>query len=92
MEFIDEKYTVIENLSKIDEPHPELIETYGEDLKLVLRQMGENPRKVWTVLDHGKEHEGYEHLYVVAGYHLCNRLNYIVTEQEWENEDEVYLY
>jgi len=92
LKLLDETYKIVENLSTIDHPHPELIETYDGDIKVIQDQVKANPKKVWTVLDHGEEIDGYEHLYVIAGWHFVNRLNYIITEQEWKSEDEQYLY
>ena len=55
MEFIHEKYSIVQNLSTIDCPHDELIETYEKDLEVISEQVAKNHKKVWTVLDHGEE-------------------------------------
>jgi hypothetical protein len=61
-------------------------ETYGEELEEVKAQVTKDPRKVWTIVDcEGK-------LYVVAGCHFVNRLNYIITELPWESDDIQYRY
>lgn len=46
---------------------------------------------VWTILESGDGDD--DALYVSAGYHLVNRLGYIVTEQPWETgiEDAVWM-
>lgn len=62
------------------------LETFGEELETVLKINKDSPRKLWTVT----EDEG--NLYISAGYHLFNRLYYIVTENEWNSEDESYIY
>jgi hypothetical protein len=48
-----------------------LFETYGEELDFVRRQ---DPRTIWTVLD-GDDGD----LYVVSGYHIVNRIGYLVS-------------
>jgi hypothetical protein len=67
-----------------------MFETYGEELDYVLNAPKKN---VWTYLD------GDGGIYIINGYHLVNRLGYIVTEvpwlqdvtiviDTWENEEE----
>lgn len=50
-----------------------LFETFGKDLEFVRNQ---NPANIWTVVD-GSD----DNMYLIAGYHLVNRINYIITEQ-----------
>ena len=90
MKTLDDVYTVVEGLSEHGEDS--MLETFGKDLELVLKQVKNNSKKVWTILSYGKEIDGFEHLYVVAGYHLCDRLNYVITEEEWKNENEEYIW
>ncbi len=60
-----------------------LFETYGEDLE---RIMGANSQHVWTLLDcDGK-------LVIVAGYHLVNRMNYLITKNQWRDGTECFSY
>ena len=60
-----------------------LFETYGEDLE---RIMGTNSQQVWTLVDcDGK-------LVIVAGYHLVNRMNYLVTKNQWRDGTECFSY
>jgi hypothetical protein len=47
-----------------------LFETYGEELRFVLAQ---DPSTIWTFLD------GDDGQYVVSGYHLVNRIGYLVS-------------
>jgi len=91
MKTLDEDYTIIEGLGECANDSP-LLETYGEDLETIKKQYKDNPKKVWTVLDNGEEKDGFEHLYVVAGFHFVNRLNYLITKEEWKDEEEVYVY
>jgi len=60
-----------------------LFETYGKDLE---RIMGTNSQHVWTLVDcDGK-------LVIVAGYHLVNRMNYLVTKNQWRDGTECFSY
>ena len=60
-----------------------LFETYGEDLERV-RQT--HSRHIWTLLDcDGK-------LVIVAGYHLVNRMNYLITKNQWSDGTEYFSY
>lgn len=60
-----------------------LWETYGEDLERIIRTPS---HRIWTVVDcDGK-------LIITAGYHLVNRINYIITSKSWTNESDSYRY
>ena len=63
-----------------------LFETYGEDLDFVLEISKSNHRKVWTLID------GDNGLVIVSGYRLVNRVHYIVTENEWIDDNDLVLY
>jgi hypothetical protein len=53
-------------------------EISGEELEFVKKQ---NPKTIWTVLDcDGK-------IILQAGYHFVNRLNYLITEKKWTDEE-----
>ena len=52
-----------------------------EDLEFVLNVASRTPKKVWTLEDIGGQ------LIICAGYHLVNRINYFITEVEWEDEN-----
>jgi len=60
-----------------------LYETYGADLRQVL----DTPViRVWTIVDcDGK-------LVITAGYHIVNRMNYIITKYPWMNNELCYSY
>jgi len=46
------------------------------------------PEQVWTVVE---EDDGEEQkLFILPGYHLVNKLGYIVTEQLWDDTDTEY--
>ena len=60
-----------------------MFETYGADLEKILKT---DNHLVWTIVDcDGK-------LVICAGYHLVNRMNYVITEKPWFNIEEHYSY
>lgn len=55
-----------------------MLETYGEELELVRKTNNSTPRRVWTIIDaDGK-------MYFESGYHIVNRMGYLITEEEAE--------
>src|SRR5688572_30671561 len=50
-----------------------MYETFGEELAHVLSVANVNPQFVWTILDS-------DGLAIVSGYHLVNRMGYLITE------------
>ena len=59
-----------------------MFETYGEELEFVQKTKETKPKTIWTILDcNGK-------LYVGAGYHYVNRFGYLITEEEWTDEEQ----
>lgn len=50
-----------------------LFETYGEELEFVRRQ---DPNRIWTFVD-GDDGDQY----VVSGYHLVNRIGYLISTE-----------
>lgn len=67
------------------EPSIDYLETYGPEYALVLAQQQKDPTKVWTIMsgDDGR-------MYVCAGWHFVNRMNYVITERSWENDNISY--
>lgn len=59
-----------------------MFETYGEELDFVKEQKN---TKVWTLID-GES----ETTWLVAGFHIVNRIGYIVTKKEWTDENEEF--
>ena len=55
-------------------------ETYGDEVLFVCEQPNAT---VWTEMD------GDEGVYIVAGYHLANRICYYVTEIPWTDDEYV---
>jgi hypothetical protein len=58
-------------------------ETYGNE-ELFARNA--DPKKVWTIV------EGDESLWVIAGFHIVNRLGYLITQTPWSSKNEIYLF
>lgn len=76
------KPITIESL-ETDDVSPRMYETYGEDLKSVQQA---DVKKIWTLLDcDGK-------LYLSPGFHIVNRLNYFICENDWDENTRDYKY
>jgi len=74
----EKKYIPIEN-----KDGDILYETYGKDVTKVLDTPVDH---VWTIVDcDGK-------LVITAGYHIVNRMNYMITMKPWKNNAECYRY
>jgi hypothetical protein len=87
----DTKYTYdISTLSSVfeaDNGQGGMFETYSPDIDHILSLANDpnNAKRIWTMID------GDDGMYLIAGYHLVNRIYYIVTMEEWTDEDEEYL-
>lgn len=55
-------------------------ETYGKDLAHVIKVAKDTPNHVWTLVE-----EDNGSLVLRAGYHVVNRLAYLITENPWIN-------
>lgn len=55
-------------------------ETYGKDLAHVIKVAKGTPNHVWTLIE-----EDNGSLVLIAGYHVVNRLAYLITENPWTN-------
>ena len=67
-----------------------LIETYGDHFDFIsnfIQQHPGNIKHVWTVVE-GDDNN----LYVTAGFHIVNRLNFIISNEQWKSEEEVYVW
>jgi len=62
-----------------------ILETYGEDLEKAKDIFHKSNKRVWTVIDCGGSHM------VVTGMAFVNRVNYLITKEEWKDENEEYL-
>ena len=60
-----------------------MYETFGDELAYV-KQVPNN--RVWTIVDGDGDD-----LLIIAGFHLVNRLGYLVTDEAWEDEYEQYV-
>lgn len=64
-------------------PDSFLFETYGEDYKRVINT---DSSYIWTVVDcDGK-------LYLSPGFHIVNRMNYIICKNPWKEGQRDYFY
>jgi hypothetical protein len=63
-----------------------MYETYGEELEYVRTISNKNIKRVWTILD-GEDGE----LTITAGFHFINRLGYLITKEEWNDDNEEYI-
>ena len=57
-------------------------ETYGEEIDYVLSH---DNRNVWTEMD------GDNGVYIVNGYHLVNRIQYYITEEAWNEGEDIAI-
>ena len=84
MEDFTEKYTTVTN-----HLHPEQgdkFETYGTDLAVIKSFANVRTKQVWTVVGS----DSSDDVYVIAGFHLVNRIYYLITNEEWQDADEQY--
>ena len=58
----------------------DLFETYGVELGYVLATADIKPAHVWTLVD------GEDGTYVVNGYHLVNRIAYMITHEPFTGD------
>jgi len=57
-----------------------MFETYGDELEYVTSKCIDHAYHLWTVIDNGDK------LYLSMGFHVVNRLGYILTEVPWTEE------
>lgn len=60
-----------------------MYETYGEEFQYVMDQPS---KRTWTIVD-----TDGNNLLIIAGFHIVNRLGYLITDEEWEDEYEEFL-
>lgn len=85
----DRKYTMDRTVKSTEfdnESQAGMLETYGDDVKQVMRIANTDPLRVWTMVD------GDDGMYLVQGFHLVNRIYYVITQERAENENEEYLF
>ena len=59
-----------------------LYETYGDEVSYI-QKLNTESNKVWTIIEGDDDAMTY-----LAGYHVVNRLGFLVTEKEWITGDE----
>ena len=64
-----------------------MFETFGDEIQYVLSINKTAPKKVWTIIDNNDGWTG-----ICAGYHIVNRLGYMITEEEWKDDGETYTF
>jgi len=88
-EDFDKKYTMDESVISKEfdaDSQKGMLETFGDDLVLALKIAQETPMRVWTMID------GHSGLTLIQGFHVVNRVYYMITKEEAESEDEEYLF
>ncbi len=60
-----------------------LFETYGDEIAFVRSQ---NPQTIWTLVDGDDGNQ-----YLVSGYHLVNRIGYLVSTIPFPNDAEIQV-
>ena len=61
-----------------------MYETFGEELEYVRKQPN---KRIWTIIDNN---DG-DNFIIIAGFHFVNRIGYLVTNEEWQDEYEEYI-
>lgn len=63
-----------------------MFETYGEELDYIveMNSKAETKNKIWTVVE-GDD----ESMYYISGYHIVNRIGYLITEEEVRNNTQI---
>lgn len=80
------KYTPIKNHLDNSASHDGcMFETYGEELEYINSIRNTEPKRVFTIIDNNDGWTG-----ICAGYHWVNRVGYLITEEEWRDENEEY--
>jgi hypothetical protein len=83
-EFIEKYKPVTNHLFKDRSLDNKMFETFGEELDYILKNIFKNI--VWTVIE-GED----DNWYISTGYHIVNRLGYIITEIPYESEFEFLI-
>lgn len=77
-----EKYKPVENhLVKEAPMDGYMFETYGEEIDYLKQQCKDDAYHLWTVLD------AEDTLFLSMGFHVVNRIGYILTEVPWTEEE-----
>jgi hypothetical protein len=83
----DELFKPIQNpLDKNASFSGTMLETFGDEIQYVLSVVNKDPKRVWTIIENDGD------MFCSSGYHLMNRIGYIITENEWETGQEEFRY
>jgi hypothetical protein len=77
-EFFDENFTTV--INHIEPDNEDHFETYGKEFDYVV-EMAKTTNRVWTVIECDNDIT-----IVSAGYHLVNRMYFLITEKDWPSE------
>jgi hypothetical protein len=89
MKEFDDHFTGDPDFNWEDEPGCEgRMETYSPYVDQVQEQCEKNIKKVWTIVDGDED----DRMYAIPGFHYVNRFLYFISNEEWENEEEIYLW
>lgn len=87
-EYFDNNFTLVKNHINGDDASWGgcMFETYDEELDYICEKREANPKQIWSIV------EGDKGEYVCAGFQRVNVLGYLITEEEWSDENEEYSY
>lgn len=68
--------------------NPGYLETFDDEKALAWKIYQETPKKVWTIIDAEDGHT----MVISAGWHYCNRCAFYVSDVEWADENEEYIW
>jgi hypothetical protein len=65
-----------------------MYETFGEELDCIIAMLHTeaDTKHIWTIVD-----TDGDDLIILAGFHIINRLGYLITDEPWEDEYEEYI-
>jgi hypothetical protein len=81
----DKKYSYDDSIVSTEFQTKGMLETFGSDYNQVLEINEKDPMRLWTMID------GDDGMYLVQGYHIVNRIYYVVTKERAREEFEEYL-
>jgi len=82
----DEKFTPIKNhIDNNASFNGCMFETYGKELDFVF-ELSKKQNRVWTIIEGDNDT-----MYYISGFHLVNRLGFLITEKEWLEETDVKI-
>lgn len=72
-----------------------MFETYGEELEHVFKH-SKKGNKVWTIIEGDGEEKNDDGevsptMYIVSGFHIVNRIGFLITKESYKVETEVKL-